>query len=184
MAFTWVNLRGMKLDPVFTSSSAKAGNEKFAGKDENCVGMELFQLPVAGTSGLSWLIPKLGTRGSKKTRRRPVLHDSSQPKILRGTGCNSRDTQPKDEEDGEPPGKPASTQPSVSSPPVLPLFVPGFCLSFLLTTPTHFMQFRSLPLRAKGRDCNHLHMRPCGTDGIILNELSARNWLVPVPRVD
>ena len=78
MAFTWINLRGMKLDPVFTCSSAKAGNEKFAGNDENCVGTELFQSPVAGTSGLSWLIPKLDTRGSKKTRRRPVLHDSGQ----------------------------------------------------------------------------------------------------------
>lgn len=52
-ALMWVNFRGMKLDPVSTCSSAKAGNEKFAGKVENFVGMELFQLPVAGASGVS-----------------------------------------------------------------------------------------------------------------------------------
>ena len=43
----------MKFDPVLTWSSAKAGNEKFAGKVENCVGMERLKSPVADVSGVS-----------------------------------------------------------------------------------------------------------------------------------
>jgi len=77
-AFKWVNLRGMKFDPVSTSSSAKAGNVKFAGKVKNFVGMELFQSPVAAESGVSWLIENWGTRGNKKARRIPALNDDSQ----------------------------------------------------------------------------------------------------------
>ena len=63
----------MKFDPVLTSRSAKAGNEKFAGEDMNDIGMELLKSPVAGESGESWSIVNAGTRGIKKTRRIPML---------------------------------------------------------------------------------------------------------------
>jgi len=52
-AFMWVNFKGKKFDPVSISSSAKAGNEKFAGETENLDGMELLKSPVAGESGVS-----------------------------------------------------------------------------------------------------------------------------------
>ena len=68
----------MKFAPVSTCSSAKAGNEKFAGKVENRVGMELFQSPVADESGEVWLNANLGTRGIKKARRIPALNGDSQ----------------------------------------------------------------------------------------------------------
>lgn len=77
-AFKWVNFKGMKFDPVSTSSSAKAGNEKFAGEIRNCVGMERLKSPVAGESGVSWLNANLGTRGIKKARIIPVLNDDNQ----------------------------------------------------------------------------------------------------------
>lgn len=68
----------MKFDPVLTCSSAKAGNEKFAGKVENFVGTELFQLPVAAESGVFWLSANPGTRGMKKARRIPALNGDGQ----------------------------------------------------------------------------------------------------------
>ena len=87
---------------------------------------------------------------------------------------NSRYTQPKDEEDSEPPGKPASAYSALSSPPGLPLLTPSFCLSFLLTSPAHVAQFRSLPLGAKGGDGDHLYMCPCCAGIIVVFETSAR----------
>lgn len=66
----------MKFDPVSTSSSAKAGNEKFAGELKNRTGMELLKSPVAGVSGVSRLIENFGTRGIKKARRIPVLNST------------------------------------------------------------------------------------------------------------
>ena len=90
-AFKWVNLKGMKFDPVSTSNSAKAGNEKFAGKDKNPVGMELLKSPVAGESGVSWNANE-GTRGIKKPIRIPALVDSNQPRVFREPGCATHTT--------------------------------------------------------------------------------------------
>ena len=97
---------------------------------------------------------------------------------------NSRYTQPKDEEDGELPGKPTPAQSSISSPPIFPLLIPDFGFPFLLRTPGHVVQFRSLPLGTKSGNGNHLHMRPGGTGGIFMLETSVRTRRVPMPRLN
>ena len=49
----------------------------------------------------------------------------------------SRYTQPKDEEDGELPGKPTPAHSSLSSLPLLPPLTPSFGFSFLLPDSAH-----------------------------------------------
>ena len=72
--------------------------------------MELLKSPVAGESGVSGSMVNDGTRGMKKTRRIPTLNDRwwTVRDIPEVRIYDSRDTQTKDEEDGEPPGEPAS----------------------------------------------------------------------------
>ena len=96
-------------------------------------------------------------------------------------GWDRPHTQPKDEEDGELPGKPTSAQSSISSPPLL---IPIFGLPFLLSTLGHVVQFRSLLLGTKGGDGKHLYMRPCGTGGVFMLETSVRTRWVPVPQLN
>ena len=96
----------------------------------------------------------------------------------------SRYTEPKDKEDGEPPGKPTSAQASLSSPPVLPHLTSSFGLSLLLSAPGHVVQLRSLPFGTKSGDSNHLCVCPCGARGIVMLETSTRNRRVPIPTPD
>ena len=65
----------MKLSPVSTCKSAKAGKLKFAGAREKMKGTVLLKSPVAWTSGVSELNAKLGTRGITKARINATLDE-------------------------------------------------------------------------------------------------------------
>jgi hypothetical protein len=62
-----------KLEFVSTWSAANAGNVKFAGARENCIGMLLPKSPLAAVRGVLLLKAKPGTRGIVNASTMPIL---------------------------------------------------------------------------------------------------------------